>query len=132
MNNLITGKRKAISNWLRQFVTIIDPEKQIYKVQECLLGIFNWGSFKTLPKPDYVLIFRSFFAKCEACEINSLETNPNFYYQVSIVHHKTNRIIVHETKHADEAFHFGYNLAHRLNTRLKDSASNTKQGKWLL
>jgi hypothetical protein len=41
MKDLIIGKRDALSNWIRQFVTIIDMEKRAYKLQEGLLGIFK-------------------------------------------------------------------------------------------
>lgn len=132
MENIITGHREALSNWLRQFKTIIDLKKRAYKIQEGLLGIFKWGDFKPLPKLNYVLVFKSFFAKCEACSIDEYENNPNSYYQVSLVHNQNRRIIIHETRSKDEALNFGRNLATKLNTRLKDSASNTRQSSWLL
>ena len=77
MKDLIIGKRDALSNCIRQFVTIIDIEKRAYKIQEGLLGIFKWGTYKSLPKIDYVLVFRSLFAKCETCSLDEYENNPN-------------------------------------------------------
>jgi hypothetical protein len=79
MTNILIGKRAALDNWIRQFVTVVDFEKGMYKIQESLFGIFNWGTFKPLPKINYVLVFRSFFAKCEACTMDEFEDNPNLY-----------------------------------------------------
>jgi len=131
MNSFVIGKRLALSNWLRQFVTIIDPDNNRYKIQEGLLGIFKWGKFKPLPKINYVLVFRSFFAKCEACSIDEFENNPNYYFQVSLVYNKTRRIIFHETKNKNEAFEIAKNISTKLNTHLKDSATNTKKSVWI-
>ena len=124
IENVIIGHRAAISNWLRQFDTIIDLKAKAYKIQEGLLGIFKWGSYKPLPKVNYVLVFRSFFSKCEACEIDDSETNPNSYYQVSLVYNKNRRLIVSETRNKDEAMIFGRNLATALDKPFKDSVSN--------
>jgi hypothetical protein len=132
MKNLIIGKRDALSNWLRQFVTIIDIEKRMYKLQEGLLGIFKWGTYKPLPKIDYVLVFRSLFAKCEACSIEENENNPNAYFQVSLVYNNTRRIIVRETKNKDEAFIFAHEVASGLKTKLRDSATTFGKSTWLL
>ncbi|MEO6301718.1 MAG: hypothetical protein ABIP51_00970 [Bacteroidia bacterium] len=129
MENVIIGHREALSNWIRQFDTLIDLKKRVYKIQEGLLGIFKWGSYKPLPKLNYVLVFKSFYAKCETCSIDDFENNPNSYYQVSMVHNKNRRIIVHETRSKDEALSFGRNLANELNTPLKDSVSNAQHAK---
>ena len=131
MNDLIIGKRGALSNWIRQFATIIDIDKKMYKLQEGLLGVFKWGAFKPLPKIDYVLVFRSLFAKCEACSLEQYENNPNAYFQVSLVYNKNRRIIVEETKSKEEAFALARTVAVGLNTRLRDSASIRGQSSWL-
>lgn len=131
MKNLIIGKREAVSNWIRQFSTIIDIQKRAYKLQEGFLGIFKWGKFEPLPKIDYVLIFRSLFVKCEACSIEEYETNPNAYFQVSLVYNKTRRIVVEETKNRQEAFALAKIVAAGLNTRLRDSATQRGKSSWL-
>ncbi len=131
MKNLIIGKRDALSNWLRQFVTVIDLEKRVYKLQEGLLGIFKWGTYKPLPKIEYVLVFRSLYAKCEACSIEQSENNPNAYFQISLVYNKNNRIIVQETRNKDEAFTLARKVASGLKIKLKDSASTMGKSMWL-
>jgi hypothetical protein len=129
--NLVYGKRKAISNFLNQFATIIDIEKRAYKIQQGLLGIFHWGKFRPLPKIDYVLVFRSLFVKCEACEFGEGENNPNAWFQVSLVYNSNRRIIVHETRKKEEALSLARVAASGLHTRIKDSATNPRKGMWL-
>jgi len=132
MDHLITGKRDAVSNGIRQFVTVIDIEKRLYKLQEGLLGLFKWGTFKPLPKIDYVLVFRSLFAKCEACSLEeNINDNPNAYFQVSLVYNKSRRIIVRETKNREEAFVLAGELAQALRTKLRDSATTFRKSSWL-
>jgi hypothetical protein len=132
MKNLIIGKRDALSNWIRQFVTIIDIEKKAYKLQEGLFGLFKWGTFKPLPKIDYVLIFRSLFVKCEACSIDEYENNPNAYFQVSLVYNKNRKIVVEETKNKEEAFTLAKEIASGLKTKLRDSATIRGKSTWLV
>lgn len=132
MANVIKGKRKGISNWLRQFVTYVDLEKRMYKLQESFLGLFKLGEFEPLPKIDYVLVFKQLFAKCEACSIDEYENNDYSFYQVSLVHHKNRRIVVLETRNKEEAFDMGFVIALALQAHLKDSASVRGQSKWLL
>jgi hypothetical protein len=131
MKDLITGKRDALSNWIRQFATIIDIEKRAYKIQEGLLGIFKWGTFKPMPKIDYVLVFRSLFAKCESCSLDKYENNPNAYFQVSLVYNKNRKIIVEETKNKEEAFSIATKVALGLKAKLRDSATVRGKSTWL-
>lgn len=131
MDSLITGKREALSNWIRQFATVIDLENRFYKLQESLFGIFKWGTFKPLPRIDYVLVFRSLFVKCEACSIDEYENNPNAYFQVSLVYNKNRKIVVEETKDREEALALATVVASGLNTRVKDSASMRGKSTWL-
>lgn len=132
MKDLIIGKRAALSNWIRQFATIIDIEKRMYKMQEGLLGVFKWGTFKPLPKIDYVLIFKSLFVKCETCSLEEYENNPNAYFQVSLVYNKNRKIVLEETKNKDEAFALANSVAVGLKTKLKDSASVRGKSTWLI
>jgi len=129
MNNLIIGRREALNNWFRKFNTIIDPQNNAYKTQENIFGVFKTGNFKSLPKLNYVLIFKSMFAKCESCSIADYENNS--YYQISLVHGKNNRIIVHESRIRNEAFHLAKTMASALKIPLKDSATNREKGIWI-
>lgn len=131
MTTVLTGTRKAINNWLRQFKTFIDLENKTYKIQESLLGIFKWGNFMPLPKLNYVLVFKNVFAKCETCSIDEFENNPHAYFQVSLVYNANRRIIVHETKNKEEAFAMAQQLSSQLQLKIKDSASNRRAAVWI-
>lgn len=123
----MVGYRKALNTWLRQFKTFIDIENRLYKIEESLIGVFKWGEFKPLPQLNYVLVFRSFYAKCEAC---SMDENADTYYQISLVHDKNRRIITHETKNKKEALDMAEYLAKGLGLSIKDSASVPGQSSW--
>lgn len=131
MSELIIGKRKAVSNWLRQFVTILDVERRMYKIQESLLSVFKWGEFKPLPKIDYVLLFRQLFAKCESCPVDEIEKSNASFYQVSLVYNGNRRIIVHETRNREEAFAIATRTGTALNARIKDNATTRGKSAWL-
>jgi hypothetical protein len=131
MDSIIIGKRKSLTSWLRQFDTIVDMEKRIYKVQQGVFGIFKWGHFKPLPIVNYVLIFKTFYAKCEDCVMDEFDDNPNSYYQVSIVYNKNRRIIVHESRRRSEAFNLAHDMAVGLKTHLRDSATNRRKSRWV-
>ena len=126
-SGIIIGVRKALNNWLRQFRTFIDLENKVYKIEESLLNIFKWGKYEPLPQLNYVLVFRSFYAKCETC---SMDENADTYYQISLVHNHNRRIITHETKNKTEAFAFAENLARGLSLSIKDAASVPGQSTW--
>lgn len=126
-SGIIIGVRKALNNWLRQFRTFIDLERKVYKIEESLLNIFKWGKYEPLPQLNYVLIFRSFYAKCETC---SMDENADTYYQISLVHNHNRRIITHETKNKTEAFTFAEKLARGLSLSIKDAASVPGQSTW--
>ncbi len=129
--SVIIGRRRAISNWFRDFKTLIDPDTYSYKIQETFFGIFRVGKYKVLPRIDYVLVFRQFFTKCEACTFDENEDTNRLYYQVSLVHHKNRRIVVHETHDKSEAFSFGTILAGKFRSKLRDSASVRGANSWL-
>jgi hypothetical protein len=128
---LIVGRRNGISNFVRQFHTYLDVENKTYKLQESLFGVFKWGNFLPLPAVDYVLIFRQLFAKCETCTAEEFENSRFSYYQVSIVHHKTRRIVVHETRNREEAFSMAKKIAILLKQPLLDAATDRRKGEWI-
>jgi hypothetical protein len=118
---IITGKRRGISNWFTQLTVFVDIEKKLFKIQESFLGIFKWGEFKSLPKIDYVLLFRNYYAKCEQCSLD--EESDLAYYQVSLIHSGKRRIIVHESRKYNEAREIAEKLAQNLNLKISDRFS---------
>jgi hypothetical protein len=128
---LISGKRRGLNTLLRQFTTILDLENGRYKVRERLLGIFSWGKFEPPPEIEYILVFRQRFAKCESCSLGEFEENHTSFFQISLVHHKTRRIVLHETKKKEEAFKLAQTLAKKINKPILDSATNRRKSVWI-
>lgn len=118
-DKMITGFRKAISNMLIQFRTIIDADKKMYMIQQTVLGVFKSGSFQPLPKIQYVLVAKRWFQpSCEACVVGD---DDKMFYQVSLVYYKNRRIITHETKDADNAFMIADEIRGKLGLPIKDA-----------
>jgi len=125
---VISGKREALSNWIRKFSTDVFPESGKYGLNESVLGIFKWTKKLTLPKIDYVLIFRHVFAKCENCSVDSFENNIHAYFQVSLVHGRNRRIVVHESKNKQSSLDIGNALSQALHVQLKDNTIKKMPG----
>jgi hypothetical protein len=121
--DLITGYRRAISNPLIRFRTIVDLKDRRFMKQEIVVGLLKWGEYEPLPRLDYVLVFKNYFSGCEACVKDEYE---KMFYQVSLVHHKNRRIIVHETKDLTEALSYARLLSERLNLSLKNASVREK------
>ncbi len=130
-SGVINGRRKGISNWMRQFKTIIDTKKMLFKEEEGLFGIFKWGEFRPLPVIDYVLVFRQFFTKCETCTFDENDVDNTSYFQVSLVYKKNRRIIVHETRSKQEAFGMATNLSQSFLVPIRDSATRRGESSWV-
>lgn len=127
----ITGYRASVSNWFRNFVIQVDVVNNRWIQTQTWFAVFRFKQSTSLPKLDYVLVFRALYAKCEPCDMKTQEDNPNAFYQVSLVHHKTRRIIVHESKNASEAFAKANELSHNFSLRIRDSATTYGKSRWL-
>jgi hypothetical protein len=116
--SIITGSRKAISNLFIRHKVFINHVDRTYTLQQTVLGLFKTETQHRLPKPDYVLVFQSYFQpSCEACAMDEDERR---FYQVSLVYNSNRRVIVHETKSTINALELGRQLAEQLNLKLKD------------
>lgn len=125
---IIKGLR-AGNNWLRKSGTLLDLEKGLYMSYESIAGIRS-GTWKVLPKIDYLLLFRAVYVKCEACSLDEFEDVKRGHYQLSLVH-KQRRIILHESKNKEEVFAMARKLSRIMNLRVRDSASERQQPRWL-
>jgi hypothetical protein len=86
---------------------------------------------ENIPKPDFILVFKTLYAKCEACEIEDFENGNGSVYQLSLVYNKNRRLIVDEGKNKTDIFQKAKMLAEHFHLKIKDSASNRKQPIWL-
>lgn len=125
---IITGKYAASSVLLRQGI-LIDLQNKTYKLVQKVFGLFkvkeNW---KPLPKADYILMFKTFYAKCEPCEMD--DSNPGTM-QLSLVYNKNRKLIVHEGNDFSEIFKIAKEMSHELNLRIKDAATNRRVPTWI-
>lgn len=127
----ITGNYSASNFFVKRGVKL-DLLKGCYQVTNKLLSFISLpAKCERIPKPDYVLVFKTLYAKCEACELEDFDNGNGSVYQLSLVHHKTRRLIVHESKSKEQIFEKAKELAAYFHLRIKDSASNRKKPSWL-
>ena len=126
---LVFGKR-ASSNWLRKQRVWLDVKNKTYKNEETVFGV-SFGNWKKLPALDYILIFKTVYVKCEACHLEDFEDEAKGIYQVSLVHHKSRKIIIHESKNKEEVFALATRIGAELNLPVRDSASNRRKAVWI-
>lgn len=129
INNFIIGKR-ASSNFFIKMETMLDLDKRLYKLSQRFFG-FTTGAWQTLPKLDYILVFKTMYVKCESCSIDEFESDQGATYQLSLVHHKSKKIIVHETSVLQEALDMAKNLQVKFKLPLRDAATNRRMPKWI-
>lgn len=127
---IIVGKRES-SNFFRKMGTLLNLEKGLYKAYESVLGITS-GTWKQMPKIDYILVFKTLYVKCEGCEPEDFDDGKKAVYQLSLVYNKNRRLIVHETKIKDEVFKLAEKLSSFFHLKIRDAASDRRNPKWLV
>jgi hypothetical protein len=126
---IIIGKRES-SNFYRKMGTVLDLEKGLYKAYESVLGITS-GTWKKMPKFDYILLFKTLYVKCEGCEPEDFDDGKKAVYQLSLVYNKNRRLIIHETKLKDEVFSLAQKLSSFFHLKIRDAASDRRNPKWI-
>lgn len=120
----------ASSNFLIQQGILLDTEKKCYNKTNKVLNLLTFKEVcKTLPKMNYLLMFRTLYAKCESCSVEDFENSS--IVQLSFVYNKNRKLIVHESKNFEEIKLLANQLAEEFNLRIKDSASDRRNSKWL-
>ncbi len=128
-NHIVVGTR-ANSNFFRKMGTHLDLEKGLYMNYESVLGMTS-GSWKKNPKFDYILVFKTLYIKCEGCVPEDFDDGHGAVYQVSLVYNKHRKLIVHESKQKEEVFALAEKLKSFYHIKIKDSASNRRNPKWI-
>ncbi len=125
----IDGKYAA-SNFIVQQGLILDTDKRCYVKSRKLFGMFDISDkCKPLPKLDYVLLFRTLYAKCEECSMEDFETSS--LIQLSLVYNKNRKLIVHEGRNMKESLEKARLLSDMYGLRIRDSATDRRKPKWL-
>ncbi len=127
-NGIIHGNR-AGSNWLRKSGVLLDVKNAKVMNYESILGLRS-GEWKPLPKPEYILVFRTVYVKCEACSLEEFEKENRGHFQVSLINHQR-RTIIHESKSSKEVFALAQELAQIYGLPIRDSATNRQKPQWL-
>lgn len=124
---IIIGKR-ANSNFFIKMGTQIDLENRLYKMYERTFGITS-GTWKALPKLDYILFFKTLYIKCEGCSPEYFDNDKGAIYQLSLVYNKNRKIIAHESEIKNEVFLRAEKLSKYF--KIRNSASDRRTPKWL-
>jgi len=125
----INGKYAA-SNFFVEQGLVLDTDKKCYNKSKKLFQLFNINeACKSLPKLDYILLFRTLYAKCEECSVEDFENSS--VIQLSFVYNKNRKLIIHESKNISEINELAKQLASTFNLKIKDSATDRRNPKWL-
>jgi len=120
----------AASNFFVQQGLELDTDKKCYHKSNKIVRLFTISeSCKSLPKLDYILMFRTLYAKCEECSIEDFENSS--VVQLSFVYNRNRKLIIHESKNFEEVKMMAEQLAKELNLRIKDTASDRRNSKWI-
>ncbi len=126
---LVKGKYAASNVFFKQEI-ILDLEQKCFNQKNTLFWIFVFKKqCVTLPIIDYVLIFRTLYAKCETCSIEDF--NNSSLLQLSLVYNKNRRIIIHESQNLNEIIEKAKSIAQALNLKIRDSASQRNKSIWI-
>lgn len=125
----VTGKYASSNTFYKQEV-ILDLNQKCLRQNNTFLWFFVFKAKCThLPLIDYVLIFRTLYAKCETCSIEDF--NNSSLLQLSLVYNKNRRIIIHESQNQTEIFNKAKLIAESLNLKIRDSASQRNKSIWI-
>jgi len=103
-----------------------------YKTVNKVMGLFRInGPCKNLPKAKYILLFRTLYAKCEACDLEDFDAGKGSFLQLSLVYGNNRRLIVDETKDMAEVMKKARLLAGTLGLKIRDAATDRKNPVWL-
>lgn len=126
---MITGTLMA-SPFLGKSGVQLDAEQKKFRRYTKVLGMFTFfGKWNRLMKIDYVLLFRTLYAKCEACTPEDFEKSS--VVQLSLVYNKNRRLIIHETNDLKDVKETAIKLARDLSVSLRDSATDRRNPVWI-
>lgn len=119
----------AASNFFLRRGLILDTEKKCFSKSNKVMSLFSYQEeCQKLPKLDYILMFRTLYAKCEPCEMEDFENAS--IIQLSLVYNKNRRLIIHEAKNFQEIKDMAKQLAQTFNLRIRDSATDRRNPRW--
>lgn len=127
---MIYRGKYAASNFIVQRGIELDYDKGCYQLT---YRIFNLFAFKSacekLPKGEYLLLFRTLYAKCETCTIEDFDESSTI--QLSLVYRKNRRLILHESHAMSDMRLLAKDMSQTMKLKIRDSATNRRKPVWL-
>jgi hypothetical protein len=127
---MILRGKYATSGLILQRGILVNTEEKWYQKSYTFLGLLNFYSAKIkLPAATYILLFRTLYAKCEPCSLEDFDDSG--IVQLSLVHSKNRRLIIHESTDKKQALEYARFLASDLKLKIRDSASDRRNPVWI-
>jgi hypothetical protein len=127
---MILKGKYATSGLIIQRGIWVNTDDKWYRRSFRLFGLLNFFSKKIkLPPADYILLFRTLYAKCEPCSLEDFDDSSTI--QLSLVYHKNRRLIIHESRDKKQVFEYARFLAADLKLKIRDSATDRRNPVWL-
>lgn len=109
---------------------MLDPLKNCYVKTYRIINLFTFKEkCEKVPQADYILLFRTLYAKCEPCEMEDFEKSS--LVQLSLVYRKNRRLIIHESRNTAEAFSLARELSNLYGLKIRDSATDRRNPVWI-
>lgn len=109
---------------------VVDLSKRCFTKFTRLFHLIKFkDACKPLPKADYVLLFKTFYNKCQSCSVQDFEDSS--VVQLSIVYDKNKKLIVNESNDLEAQKQLATQLASELHVRIKDGATDRRHPHWL-
>jgi len=127
---MILKGKYAASGLIMQRGISVNTDEKWYQLSYRFFGLLNFFSKKLkLPPADYILLFRTLYAKCEPCSLEDFDDSSTI--QLSLVYHKNRRLIIHEARDKKQVFEYARFLETDLKLKIRDSATDRRKPVWL-
>ncbi len=126
---IIKGFYMASNIFVKQGLELDTSENRFRKTYK-ILRLFSFtDGWKNLPKLDYILLFKTLYAKCESCSTDDFENSS--IIQLSLVYNKNRKLIIHESKNLQEIQQMAHELSKNLTLKIRDSATDRRNPVWI-
>lgn len=126
---IIKGFYMASNIFVKQGIELDTLENRFRKTYK-ILKLFSFtDGWNNLPKLNYILLFKTLYAKCESCSTDDFENSS--IIQLSLVYNKNRKLIIHESKNLHEITQMAHELSKNLSLKIRDSATDRRNPVWI-
>ncbi len=126
---IIKGFYMASNIFVKQGIELDTLENRFRKTYK-ILKLFSFtDGWNNLPKLNYILLFKTLYAKCESCSTDDFENSS--IIQLSLVYNKNRKLIIHESKNLQEITQMAHELSKNLSLKIRDSATDRRNPVWI-